>query len=129
MMKMWDRLLFGVHLFGIRVATIRPGATATEFNEVASRLTGDLLSRTDPNYKPVYQAYGAAMDKMFANLPVPGPQFVVNTILEAALSDSPKATYSVGPLVEEILGQRIRMDNDAFYQFLAEKTGLKDLNV
>jgi NAD(P)-dependent dehydrogenase (short-subunit alcohol dehydrogenase family) len=118
-----------VRPFGIRVVTIRPGATATEFNEVANRLTGDLLSRTDPDYKPVYQAYGAAMGKMFANLSVPGPQFVANTILEVVLSDSPKATYSVGPLVEEILGQRIRMGDDAFYQFLAEKTGLKDLKV
>jgi NAD(P)-dependent dehydrogenase (short-subunit alcohol dehydrogenase family) len=118
-----------VRPFGIRVVTIRPGATATEFNEVANRLTGDLLSRTDPDYKPIYQAYGAAMGKMFANLSVPGPQFVANTILEVVLSDSPKATYSVGPLVEEILGQRIRMGDDAFYQFLAEKTGLKDLKV
>jgi hypothetical protein len=49
--------------------------------------------------------------------------------LEAVLSEPPKATHSVGPLVEEIFGQRTRMDDDAFHQFLAEKTGLKDLKV
>jgi NAD(P)-dependent dehydrogenase (short-subunit alcohol dehydrogenase family) len=124
-----DALCIEMRPFGIRVVAIRPGAIATEFNEVANRLTGDLLSRTDPDYKPVYQAYGAAMGKVFANLSIPGPELIANTILEAVLSDSPKATYSVGPLVEEILGQRIRMDDDAFHLFLAEKTGLKDLKV
>jgi len=124
-----DALRIEVRPFGIRVVTIRPGAIATEFNEVANRLTGDLLSRTDPDYKPVYQAYGAAMGKMFANISIPGPELIGDTILEAVLSDSPKAVYSVGPLVDEILGQRIRLDDDAFNQFLAKKTGLKDLKV
>jgi short-subunit dehydrogenase len=124
-----DALRIEVRPFGVRVVTIRPGAIATEFNEVANRLTGDLLARTDPDYKPVYQACGAAMGKMFANLSIPGPELIANTILEAVLSDSPKATYSVGPLVEEIFGQRTRMNDDAFHQFLAEKTGLKDLKV
>jgi hypothetical protein len=58
-----------------------------------------------------------------------GSEVIADTILEAVLSDSPKAVYSVGPLVDEILGQRIRLDDDAFNQFLAEKTGLKDLKV
>lgn len=124
-----DALRIEVRPFGIRVVTIRPGPVATEFNVVANELTGDLLSRTDPDYKPVYQSYGAAMGKMFANLSIPGPELIANTILEAVLSDSPKAVYCVGPLVEEILGQRARLDDDAFDQFLSEKTGLKDLKV
>lgn len=122
-----DALRLEVRPFGIRVVTVRPGPIATEFNEVANRLTGDLMSRTDPDYKPVYQSYGAAMGKLFANLSIPGPELIAKTIVEAVLSDSPKACYSVGPLVEEILGQRLRMDDDAFALFLAEKTGLKDL--
>jgi hypothetical protein len=32
-------------------------------------------------------------------------------------------------LVDEILGQRARMDDDAFYLFMSEKTGLKGLKV
>jgi len=124
-----DALRIEVRPFGIRVVTIRPGVIATEFNQVANQLTGDLLSRTDPDYKPVYQAYGAGMGKLFANLSIPGPELVAKTILEAVLSDSPKASYAVGPLVEEILGQRLRLDDDAFTAFLAEKTGLKDLKL
>ena len=113
----------------IRVITIRPGVIATNSNDVANRLTGDLLSRTDPDYKPVYQAYGSAMGKLFSNISIPGPDLIADLILEAVLSDSPKAVYSAGPLVEEILGQRASMDDDAFYLFLSEKTGLKDLTV
>jgi len=124
-----DALRIEVRPFGIRVVTIRPGVIATEFNEVANQWTGDLLSRTDPDYKPVYESYGAGMGKLFANLSIPGPESIAKTIVEAVLSDSPKASYSVGPLVEEILGQRLRMDDDAFALFLAEKTGLKDLKV
>jgi short-subunit dehydrogenase len=124
-----DALRAEVRPFGIRVVTIRPGVIATEFNETANQLTGDLLSRTDPDYKPVYQAYWAATGKMFSTISIPGPELIANTILEAVLSDSPKAVYSAGPLVEEILGPRTQMDDDTFDLFIAEKTGLKDLKV
>jgi short-subunit dehydrogenase len=124
-----DALRMEVRPFGIRVVTIRPGVIATEFNDVANKLTGDLFSRTHPDYKPVYQAYGAAMGKLFSNISIPGPNLIASLILEAVLSDSPKAVYSAGPLVDEILGQRARMDDDAFYLFMSEKTGLKGLKV
>lgn len=124
-----DALRMEVRPFGIRVVTIRPGVIATEFNDVANRLTGDLLSRTDLDYKPVYQAYGAAMGRLFSNISIPGPDLIANLILEAVLSDSPKAVYSAGPLVDEILGQRARLDDAAFYLFMSEKTGLKDLKI
>jgi short-subunit dehydrogenase len=124
-----DALRLELRPFGIRVVTIRPGPVVTEFNEVANQLTGDLLSRTDPDYKPLYQAYGAAMGKLFSTLSLPGPDTIASLIVEIALSDAPKATYSKGPLVEEILIPRVRMEDDAFDAFLAEKTGLKDLKI
>jgi len=124
-----DALRIEVRPFGIRVVTIRPGPVTTEFNEVANQLTGDLLSRTHPDYKAVYQTYGANIGKMFANLSIPGPELIADTILEAVLSDAPKAVYSVGPLVDDILGKRAQLDDDAFDQFMAERTGLKDLKV
>jgi len=124
-----DALRMEVRPFGIRVVTIRPGVIATELNDVANKLTGDLLSRTDPDYKPVYQAYGAAMGKLFSNLTIPGPEIIADLIMEAVLSDSPKATYCAGPMVEEILGPRMKLDDDAFHQFMSEKTGLWNLKV
>ncbi len=124
-----DALRMEVRPFGIYVVTIRPGVIGTEFNEVANKLTGDLLSRTHPDYKPVYQAYGAAMGKLFSNIVIPGPEIITSLILEAVLSDSPKAAYCAGPMVEEILGPRTKLDDDSFFQFMSEKTGLKDLKV
>ncbi|MGZ3605545.1 MAG: SDR family NAD(P)-dependent oxidoreductase [Thermodesulfobacteriota bacterium] len=124
-----DALRMEVRPFGIRVVTIRPGVIGTEFNDVANKLTGDLLSRTDPDYKPVYQAYGAAMAKLFSNLTIPGPEIIADLIMEAVLSDSPNTTYCAGPMVEEILRPRMRLDDNAFYQFMSEKTGLWNLKV
>jgi short-subunit dehydrogenase len=124
-----DALRMEVRPFGIRVVTIRPGVIATEFNDTANQLTGDLLSRTDPDYKLIYQAYGAAMGKLFSNLVIPGPEIIASLILEAVLSDSPKATYCAGPMVKEILGPRTKLDDDSFFQFMSEKTGLRDLKV
>jgi len=124
-----DALRMEVRPFGIRVVTIRPGVIGTEFNDVANKLTGDLLSRTDPDYKPVYQAYGAAMGKLFSNIVIPGPEIIASLILEAVLSDSPRASYCAGPMVEEILGPRTKLDDESFFQFMSEKTGLKDLKV
>ena len=124
-----DALRMEVRPFGIRVVTIRPGVIATEFNDTANQLTGDLLSRTDPDYRPVHQAFGAGMAKLFSTVSIPGPEIIANIILEAVLSDAPKAVYSAGPFVEEILGKRTQMDDDAFDLFMTEKSGLKGLKV
>jgi len=124
-----DALRMEVRPFGIHVITIRPGVIGTEFNETANRLTGDLLSRTDPDYKPVYQTYGAGMGKLFANVSIPGPELIANLIVEAVLSESPRTVYAAGPFVEELLGERLRLDEEGFYELLTEKTGLKGLKV
>jgi len=124
-----DALRMEVRPFGIRVVTIRPGMIATEFNETANRLTGDLLSRTDPDYKPVYQAYGAGMGKLFTNVSIPGPELIADLIVEAVLADSPKTVYGAGPFVKELLGERLRLDDDGFYELMMEKTGLKGVVV
>jgi short-subunit dehydrogenase len=124
-----DALRVELRPFGIRVVAIRPGPIATEFNDVANELTGDLMARTDPDYKPLYQAVGAGMGKLFEGVTVPGPELIANIIMDAVLSDSPKAVYTAGPFSEEFLGQRAKLDDDAFYHFLAEKTGLMGLQV
>lgn len=124
-----DALRMELRPFGIRVIGIRPGPILTEFNEVANELTGDLMARTDPDYKPIYQASGAGVGKLFAGLTVPGPELISDLILEAVMSDAPKAVYAAGPFTEEILGERTRLDDDAFDRFLTEKTGLAGLTV
>ncbi len=124
-----DALRMEVRPFGIRVVTIRPGTIATEFNDVANSLTGDLLSRTDSDYRPIYQACYGATGKQFSNITLPGPEIIANLIMKTVLSDSPKTTYCAGPMVEEILQPRMRLDDDAFYKFMSEKMGLWDLKV
>lgn len=124
-----DALRMEVQPFGIRVVTIRPGVIGTEFNETANRLTGDLLSRTDPDYKPVYQAYGAGIGRLFTGVSIPGPELIADLIVEAVISDSPKPVYAAGPFVKELLGERLRLDDEGFYEFMMEKTGLKGLKV
>ncbi|MGD2126447.1 MAG: SDR family NAD(P)-dependent oxidoreductase [Desulfobacteraceae bacterium] len=124
-----DALRIEVRPLGIRVVTIRPGFIATEFNEAANRLTGDLLARTDPDYKPLYQASGAAIGKMFVNATVPGPELIAKIILEAVLSDDAKIAYSAGFMSEEFLERRFGLDDEGFDRFLSEKTGLANLKV
>ena len=124
-----DALRMELAPFGIRVVAIRPGPIATEFNEVGNKLTGDLMARTDPDYKPIYQTAGAATGKIFAGLSIPGPDLIANLILEAVLSDAPKAIYSAGPLSEDFLGKRANLDDDAFHRFMMEKFGLMGLQV
>jgi short-subunit dehydrogenase len=124
-----DALRIEVRPFGIRVLTIRPGFVNTEFNEVANRLTGDLLARTDPDYKPLYQTSGAAIGEMFVNATVPGPDVIAQMVLEAVLSDSSKFVYSGGFMSEELLGKRFALDDEGFDRFMSEKTGLAGLKV
>jgi len=124
-----DAMRMELRPFGIRVITIRPGIIASEFNEVANEMTGDLMARTDPDYKPVYEAGGAGVGKMFAGLAIPGPELIADIIVDAVLSDAPKAVYAAGPFVEDILGKRLSLDDDAFDRFWTEKTGLANLKV
>ena len=124
-----DALRLELAPFGIRVVAIRPGPIATEFNEVGNTLTGDLMARTDPDYKTVYQTAGAATGKLFAGLSIPGADLIADCILQAVLSDAPKAIYSAGPLSEEFLGKRANLDDNAFHRFMMEKFDLMGLRI
>jgi short-subunit dehydrogenase len=124
-----DALRIELRPFGIRVVTIRPGVVATEFNEVANEMTGDLMARTDDDYKPVYQAGGAGVGAMFAGLSIPGPDLIADLIMEAVLSENPKTSYAAGPFTDDILKQRFALDDDAFDRFWTEKLGLSELTV
>ena len=124
-----EALRLEVRPFGIRVVTIRPGPITTEFNEVGNQMTGDLMARTDPDYKPIYEAAGAGIGKLFAGVSIPGPDLIAGLIMEAILSDAPKTVYSAGPMGDEFLGRRAKLDDDAFDAFLTEKTGLAGLKV
>jgi short-subunit dehydrogenase len=124
-----DALRLEVAPFGIRVITLRPGPIASEFNEAATRLTGDLMARTDPDYQALYQAYGAGMGKLFSGLTIPGPEIIAETIMEAVLSENPQVVYARGPLSEEILPARRNLDDGAFHTMMAEKTGLLGLKL
>jgi len=114
---------------GIKVVAIRPGPIATEFNDVATEMTGDLMARTDPDYKTIYQTTGEHTGKLFANLHIPGPELIANLVLEAVLSETPKIVYSAGPINDEFLGNRADLDDEGFHRFMLEKFGLGDLKV
>ncbi|MEJ2587092.1 MAG: SDR family oxidoreductase [Deltaproteobacteria bacterium] len=124
-----DALRVEVRPFGIRVVAIRPGFIATEFNDVANALTGDLMARTDPDYKPVYETSGKGIGGMFAGVTIPGPDLIAGLIVDAVVSASPKPVYQAGLFSDEFLEQRARLDDEEFDQYLSEKTGLKELKL
>lgn len=119
-----DALRLEVAPFGIKVVAIRPGFVSTEFNDAATRITGDLMGKTDPEYKVLYQTSGASVGKLFVNATVPGPAPIADLILEAALSDNPRMVYSGGFLSQEMLGRRFQLDDEGFHRFMGELTGL-----
>ena len=114
---------------GIKVVAIRPGPIATEFNDVATQMTGDLMARSDPDYKQIYQTAGEHTGKLFADLHIPGPELIANLIMEAVLSETPKIVYSAGPINDEFLGNRADLDDEGFHRFMLDKFGLADLKV
>jgi short-subunit dehydrogenase len=124
-----DALRLELSPFGIKVVAIRPGPVATEFNEVSNKLSGDLMTKTDPDYKPIYQTAGAATGKMFKGLTIPGPDLIADLILEAIFSNTPEAVYSAGPLSNEFLGKRESLDDKNFHNFVLEKFDLVDLQI
>ena len=124
-----DALRLELSPFGIKVVAIRPGPIATEFNEVGNKLSGDLMAKTDLDYKPIYQTAGAATGKIFAGLTIPGPDLIADLILEAVLSDTPDVVYSAGPLSDEFLEAREKLNDRDFHNFFLGKFDLMDLKV
>ena len=124
-----DALRLEVAPFGIQVIAIRPGFVNTEFNDAASRITGDLMSKTAPDYKLLYQTSGAGVGKLFVNATVPGPEPIADLVLEAALSENPRMVYSGGFMVQEMLAKRFQLDDEGFNRFMGELTGLGALKV
>jgi len=82
-----DALRIELRPLGIRVVTIRPGVIATEFNEVGNQMTGDLMARTNPDYKPIYETAGTGAGKMFAGITLPGPELIADIIVKAVVTD------------------------------------------
>ena len=124
-----DALRLELAPFGIRVVSMRPGPVATEFDEVGNKVSGDLMARTDPDYKLVYQTAGAATGKIFTGLSIPEPDLIADLIVKAVLSDNPEPVYSAGPLTEEFLGKRDNLDDKNFHSFILEKFDLLNLQV
>ena len=116
-----DALRIELAPLGIRVVAIRPGAIATEFSEVAARMTGDVMGRTAEEYKPFYQTARAAMDEIFAERDSVGPEMIAALIMQAVTTKVPKAVYTAGPLSGEFLGQRTKLDDDGFLHFMLER--------
>ncbi len=124
-----DALRLDLAPFGIRVVAMRPGPVATQFNEVGNELSGDLMSRTDTDYKPIYQTVGAAAGNIFKGLAIPEPDLIADLIVEAILSDAPEPVYSTGPLCDEFLGKRDSLDDKDFHDFMLGKFDLMNLQV
>jgi short-subunit dehydrogenase len=115
--------------FGIKVVSIRPAATATEFQQVALETTGGLMDRTDSPYTPFYQTVKKASDRAFADLKIPGPEMIADLIVETIAAEAPEAAYAAGPLSEEFLTKRSELDDTGFYHFMREKFDLSDLRI
>jgi len=124
-----DALRVEVAPFGIKVVAIRPGFVATEFNDAANRVTGDLMAKTAPDYKLLYQTAGAGVGKLFVNETPSGPEPIADLILEAVLSENPRMVYSGGFMSQEMLSRRFQLDDEGFNRFIGELTGLGALRV
>ena len=124
-----DGLRIELAPYGIEVITIRPGAIATEFGQVAEETTGDLLARTDPDYRPFYQTAKAATESIWADDPPSQPDLIADVIVEAVFAKQPKAVYAAGSKSGEFLGKRAELDDDDFFRFMLERFNLSGLNV
>ena len=51
-----ESLRLEVAHLGIRVVLVRPGPIVTEFNEIATQLSGNRIEKSHQNYKPLYAA-------------------------------------------------------------------------
>jgi short-subunit dehydrogenase len=123
-----DALRMELRPFGIRVVAVRPGPIATEFHAVAQQwdMPPDQMIQ---DYVPVLEAAGKATQAMIGNLTMATPEEVARVIVDTIRSEAPAASYTAGPLVDDMLAEREKLDDDGFSRMMAERMGLWDLKV
>jgi NAD(P)-dependent dehydrogenase (short-subunit alcohol dehydrogenase family) len=113
--------------FGVRVVSIRPGFIATEFNTVANQMSAGLTSPVLEDYERISQTAREALGRMWADVEPFAPEVVAQLILEVVRSEHPRAAYAIGPLTEELLAERARLNDDEWRDAMDKRTGLDGL--
>jgi NAD(P)-dependent dehydrogenase (short-subunit alcohol dehydrogenase family) len=124
-----DALRHELGPFGIRVVAIRPAFIATQFNPTAQKLTADIASGTTSDYEMISKSALLGLTRLWQNVKPLKPESVANLIVESIFSESFHAAYSIGPMAEDFLNERARLDDDEWKDALEEKLGLKGVVV
>jgi short-subunit dehydrogenase len=119
-----ESLRLEVAHLGIRVVLVRPGPIATEFNEIATQLTGNRIEKSHQNYKPLYAAVEELFKRFFGEWEIPGPKAVAKVIIEAITAEKPLSAYEVGPFAKKYLPLRKQLDEEEWIHFISENLGL-----
>ncbi len=124
-----DALRHEVAPFGIRVVALRPAFIATEFNTVVNEMSAEFTSRVSEDYQKIAETAKATLGQMWADIELFEPGVVADVITQAIFSNHPNAAYAVGPMTEEFLSERARLDDDAWRAFMDKRTGLEGLSL
>lgn len=115
--------------FGIKVVAIRPGPIATEFGQVATRMTPDWSAQGDPEYGPLQQKITDFFTRVTQGGGVPEPRVVAQLILKVLQEPQPLPAYAVGPMTTEEFATRVKSDEVGWRDFIDEQLDIKGMKL
>ena len=116
-----DALRIEAASFGVKVALIEPGSFSTGFGKVATSQFDQLKPAAE--YKALVENYIASYRARRSSAPTPEP--VVEAMLEAILSDSPKLRYVVGKDAEAVVKAKATLSDEEFDALVKREFGIK----
>ena len=115
-----DALRIEATLFGVKVALIEPGSFSTGFGKVAT----SEFDKFDPapEYKPLVDKYVSSYLARRAAAPSPEP--VVEAMLDAILSETPRIRYVVGADAEGLVKAKAALGDEEFDAAIKREIGI-----
>jgi len=113
-----DTLRFEVAGFGIRVVVVEPGPVASRFGVTG---IGSVANAEPAEYAALHESIRAGLTSTFegpSSELSSTPEDVARICIEALESDAPRTRYVVGPMAEDLIRQRAKMDDEDWDGFL-----------
>lgn len=116
-----DALRCEIAPFGFKASLIEPGSHSTGFGPVVAQHLTTVAAVE--YYKPLFDGFVSGYIPRQEN--APGPEAVVNAIVEAATSPSPKTRYVVGDDAKAALELRSKISDEDFDKIQLQQLGIE----
>jgi hypothetical protein len=86
-------------------------------------------SKLPTDYQKIEDTAGETINRMWQDIHLVDPEVVADMVIEILFSSHPVAASAVGPLSDQLLEKRLRLNDDQWKEYVDTLTGLNKLRL